>query len=317
MAKLDEVEWSLTHAFFANMGGFVVRYSDNYDAYLRTAWYGDSVTSTHNLHDERRFQEDVSRGLLSDNIHDLEPNVVKILDAKQLLNAREKGIISRLPNISKAKLQYLSRTDHLAQLLAVGQVIWLIFDLIMRWFKHLPSSLLEILVLSQAVPALFIFIFQWYKPKDVRTREYIFTNRHFDRETFTENEGRPGDDFLERLNDLKIIVLITVLLVCTQTINLFAWNFDFPTPTERLLWRIAALAYPVLFWGSFDSYLIFDKLAAAAHRPRVYDRRGPLLLAVTGLLSKLFIIIEALQALFFLPPEAFLTTWASSLPQVS
>lgn len=183
-AKIDGVGWSLTHAFFANMGGYVLRYSNNNDDNVgdwRTppienmaqeplvGQQGDinnSVTSTHNLHDERVVEEEdamisimeelpllrqrntsnnsaisthknlrdewrldqeaISQRQVSDNIQGHRRNVVKTLNAKQLLIARKEGILDRMPNVSKSKLEDLSKTDNSAQLLAVGQVIWLV-----------------------------------------------------------------------------------------------------------------------------------------------------------------------------------------------
>lgn len=101
-------------------------------------------------------------------------------------------------------------------------------------------------------------------------------------------------------------------------LHCFAWNFDFPTPTERLLWRMAALAFPVAYgvfvlgWVAFEAS---DVDVGTDNASLALCLAMSFLLGVTEL-SRLYIIAEALRALCFLPQEAFLTTWASSLPQV-
>lgn len=111
--------------------------------------------------------------------------------------------------------------------------------------------------------------------------------------------------------------------------HLFAWNFAFPTDTEKLLWRIAASAtvgLPVV--GAIaDSLisLIYKQRARRASRERPEEFQTRFLnniaiviwlFALPYLVARIYIIVEVFRSLCFLPPDAFVTTWASSVPHV-
>jgi hypothetical protein len=106
-------------------------------------------------------------------------------------------------------------------------------------------------------------------------------------------------------------------------IHIAAWNFAFPTSTERMIWRIASIyctspgflvmifgmCYGVLetceiFWLSDTLYNTFDR----AFQPICFGY----------VVARLFIIVETFRTLFFLPPSAYIATWASSnVPHVA
>jgi hypothetical protein len=99
-----------------------------------------------------------------------------------------------------------------------------------------------------------------------------------------------------------------------------------PSTAERWVWRAVAvfsIGLPLL-WGTTQIlgrvYKRDHRRLTAAGKPRVhrtlysYISHTGLLLYIAG---RLFVIVEAIRCLFYLPPEAFVTTWPTNLPQIS
>jgi hypothetical protein len=104
-------------------------------------------------------------------------------------------------------------------------------------------------------------------------------------------------------------------------IRLAAWNFKFPTPVERFLWKIAAVTTSVapLLWSAHGVWL------AAFHRIRFQKERDdgvrvavltfdrvafPVVGIGIGSLypsSELYLLVETFRSLFFLLPHTFQT----------
>lgn len=106
-------------------------------------------------------------------------------------------------------------------------------------------------------------------------------------------------------------------------LHCLAWRFDFPTRQEMITWRVCSVlitALPILsipplsVWARYNGIELDQK--------RIPSRKRNLLAAsllicffLPYILSRLFIMVEILRTLFFLPPEAFIETWSNSLPQ--
>ena len=94
-----------------------------------------------------------------------------------------------------------------------------------------------------------------------------------------------------------------------------AWNFDFPTPIERTLWRVASIiviaVMPVYYLLWLGNYLSEKRFR---YRSIEVDTILAWLAFVIFGVARLYLLGAAFRDLFFLPPEAFITTWAASLP---
>ncbi|KAK1826634.1 hypothetical protein QBC39DRAFT_396602 [Podospora conica] len=101
--------------------------------------------------------------------------------------------------------------------------------------------------------------------------------------------------------------------------HLLAWNYLFPTPLERVFWRVCSIvctaAVPALFVMSPICTCTFEFRNRLAQRILRGTQWG---LAVVGviiyILCRLFLIVEAFRSLFFLPPGAFVSTWSANIP---
>ncbi|KAE8444728.1 hypothetical protein EG329_014288 [Mollisiaceae sp. DMI_Dod_QoI] len=115
------------------------------------------------------------------------------------------------------------------------------------------------------------------------------------------------NSFMTRMDDGFVIAgLVFGSLHCV------AWNFDFPTPVEQLLWRISSVVMLPLYYAvllcDIHVHLAWLRLPLMLTVP---------LLALAYLLARLFLMAEVFRSLFFLPPSAFITTWSSQIPHVS
>ncbi|KAE9372869.1 hypothetical protein N431DRAFT_409181 [Stipitochalara longipes BDJ] len=122
-------QWTLTHSFFAIMGGFAIDTNDlGEDPYIHG----------------------------SPRLH-LGPDAV--LEAARL---------SLLPDISLGYIKDKSKADSLAKALVVTQAGWLILQCIERTASKLPLTALELNTLAHAVCALFTYALWWNKPLDIK-----------------------------------------------------------------------------------------------------------------------------------------------------
>ncbi|MCJ1384098.1 hypothetical protein MMC17_007214 [Xylographa soralifera] len=114
--------------------------------------------------------------------------------------------------------------------------------------------------------------------------------------------------------------------------HLAAWYFTFPTSVERVLWRVAALMTVIapLIGALFNT--TYSQLYQRSGRHRAKAREPPgsfqirylnkvsymiWFFALPYLVARLYIIVEVFRCLCYLPPEAFVTTWAANIPHLN
>ncbi|KAF7630487.1 hypothetical protein AFLA_011110 [Aspergillus flavus NRRL3357] len=155
-------------------------------------------------------------------------------------------------------------SSNLAKTIVLVQIMWMIVQLIGRLSAGLPVTLLEAHVAIQIPFAAVTYAFWWSKPLDVD--ELIFLPLDGDamqgHDVRTETRfKRHGQPFItERTSHHSVIHMlfrvwydITVYfdwqaeLVSASTavlnagLHVIVWNSHFPSPTERLLWRLSAI----------------------------------------------------------------------------
>ena len=103
-----------------------------------------------------------------------------ILDARQLLTARSRGLISSLPNLSEEDISDRSKSDALVKAITAFNVLWLVIQLIVRAAQGLAVTQLEIVTLSFALCSIATYMLLLSKPQDIGTRIHIpaSTTRH-------------------------------------------------------------------------------------------------------------------------------------------
>ena len=257
-----------------------------------------------------------------------------ILNTKQLVLAREYDVIRTLPSIEESEIEDKSKSDILVRLLAILQVSWLAVELIARRVENVAFAPLELSTLAFSVCAFILYIVEWSKPKDVGVPFYIDTDVTVTSEAFESislaasvvflqtryyymsmstahplMEGRYEVKHRDRFTLLATIV--TTLLF--GGIHLFAWDVDFPTKVESLLWKISALTATIA--PTFCASLALrENIQDGTTGTTMFPQVCMIALGPIFLLARLYLIVESVRSLFFLPPEAFVATWASNIP---
>jgi hypothetical protein len=319
-ARGDGVKWTLAHSFYADMGGFRVIPAGHPD----TAEDHSSKASAREI------------VLVSSDLHWL----------------RRKGDIAALPDISESEIQDKSKGDGLVKTIALFQVLWMALQVIIRRSKGLAISQLELAVTAYSVCAVITYLFLLQKPKNIG-----ISSRPLECNASGIASRRNASSAEDRIDYYDHELLIDILVpgafartsksrwftsrVPNETINgecqyivcygaivgglifggihIAAWNFEFPTYIEQLLWRICSVGMVTLMLVSLlplvatvFALLVFDadideNDAVIAFNHSIYG-----LCAVLYVLVRLFILVETFRTLFYLPPDAFTSTWASS-----
>ena len=254
------------------------------------------------------------------------------------------GIINRLPKASEDRVDDCNKSDFLVKGLAVGQVLWLFVQLVARAHKGIVPSQLEIVVLAFAVCTFAMYLLLWNKPQDVRAPMYVPASRYPSADEMSRL-AIAGPDIFSRYRTRHWIpnntshcdgsrgqgphsrMAIAAVLGATifGGLHCAAWNLQFPTPVERLLWRIAAVITAGVPPVAVATNILLSRLLhGSTERNTTYSRR-PLLIVIWSMavfvlpygLARVFITVEIFRSLCFLDPETFITTWASNIPHVS
>ncbi|KAE8442967.1 hypothetical protein EG329_002505 [Mollisiaceae sp. DMI_Dod_QoI] len=338
----DGIEWGKIHSYIANMGYFVVDFSD----LLVNEQARPFPSQVSSLKDISSIQQINFRRL---------QHRCWALNTAQLHEAVERGLVD-LPRVSSRQLEKLDRGEKLARALALIQITYLIVQLIARKVLKLPSTQLEIAALAFSVSSIITYILYWHRLQGVDSVHVMKAKQPLDGNS-ADMIAIYGPVYLwthprtrTRLNkklDLALLpndgVNFTPLLYTRQIsqfvgynadllplifgaivggtlfggLHCLAWDFQFPSSAEKLAWRICSVltaSLPILMTVPLSFRLFRDELAF------IYRRIHSLIvisLLVTYILARLFLMVEIFRSLFFLPPEAFIDTWSGSFPHFS
>jgi hypothetical protein len=96
-------------------------------------------------------------------------------------------------------------------------------------------------------------------------------------------------------------------------LHCLAWNFQFPTRAELLLWRVCSIATTILpllstyfnlQWSYCNGWVGKSSMAQRLYGPIVV-----IVFIIPYVLAREFLLVETSRSLFFLPPEVFIDTW--------
>jgi hypothetical protein len=306
----DPIAWTLSHSYYANMGGFVIRSKPA---------EGNSYNNPYHL--------------IAEDIYQL----------------RRKGYLQALPNITVEEIEDLSKGDALVKVIAVGQILWTVLQILVRAVQRLPVSPLEVAVVAFAVCAVIIYSLYWNKPQQVYATFTVLD--YLDKEipqdvlstikegaaTFSilkkmffisENSRLPGSTVsigsLPQFSDSEISLGLLATVVGATVfgvIHIIAWNFTFPSTFELILWRCASVysaAYPLFsLLLRFACATISVKLDIAISTMDSVFLSTNLPSACLYVVARLIILAEIFRTLCFLPAGSYVSTWASNIPHVA
>lgn len=265
--RLGHTEWSMKHAFFADMGGFV----------LST---GDGVTF---------------------------PLTAKQLHYLLVEGYIKEAVFEQKVMLSKRVIDDKNKTDSLVRALTILQILWFVVNCIARVAQALTVTTLELTTLGFIVTTVAVSFFWAHKPSDIGTASHLTIDAtvaeiHFnagdvasqewfrtpldfvnDREsyftlywTYSVNmiqkvhllpvrTRRPitsiPDDNMPSLFDTSVRAQIigSLFSLFCFAINISGWNFWFPSTLERHLWRISSIVLLVTMYVGVSTqiYLVY------------------------------------------------------------
>ena len=317
MRSLGHKDWTLTHGFFADSGGFLA----------------------------------ISQ--------DFVPFPVT---AKQLHFLVRQGYAA-MPTVSRKEIWDKSKADRFAKSIASAQALWLVTQICARGVQRLETTVLEISTLALIVCAATIGFFWFHKPLGADTpmplvlncsvatillqsgdeakqpfrdtpldfiESEIYTSSQLLFNTLWGAQERPlnriPNDRDPYLHNFSMILAIAFPTAAFPLLHFIAWNFEFPTRTEMLLWRWVCVSMSVVL-GSYcfieaGSIVKNGYTTTSLATMNRYKLRWPqnLFFFIPGtlyMIARVIVIVETIITLRRLPAECFqVVGWSEFLPHL-
>ena len=121
----------------------------------------------------------------------------------------------------------------------------------------------------------------------------------------------------------SMFTIMAIPPVIYGLVHFLAWNDHFPTPLERLLWRVTSSVVTgsglvLVSWIYFLSWLSSNKLISQSTQRVLGDSIGLIIIPFVHVLASGFLVVESFRQLFFLDPAAYqLPSWSTYWPRLS
>lgn len=419
MSQADKVPWTRTHSYFANMGGFAIkfgnavsdfgsasvdleqgntlpdhitgapqdknepdeeeetfqdlakksahqrkRYSEVLEdttstSYGQLGWARDAknletATTVLNTQDFCYFSSEKEKAMFKESYTSWWHSVralghdIWVVDANQLLLARQMGIIAALPNIHQDDLDDRNKGESFVKIVAILQILWFVVQLISRLAAQLPTTQLEIMTFAFAVCSALTYYLLLDKPKDCQYSIEIPAVRYatpvemarialaapvtfgWERTTLWIPNNALHYDKDRSTGSNHAITAAALSLTVFGAIHCIAWNFAFPNETEALLWHVSSILTAAMAPAGLLQIAVYlplvlwqDKAGNSKTHGAVYESLRIALMVINliyGTLvmaARIFVTVEALRTLAFSPPRTFLATGAQGMPHAS
>jgi hypothetical protein len=285
--------WTLAHAFFINMGGFRILVHDISDDWPSLiVLKGESFVKLLQKQSHILGQSGQPHG--------------KVLPT-------ESDILDR------------SKSDRSAKSVTVLQVSYFCISCFVRLARNLPITLLELGTLGFAACSIVSYAVLFKKPRAVNST-VILQDLKLGACPSAAKIIKDNGPLLRSSGTSKWksdTWIPTILLsIVLGAIHIAGWNLAFPSQVDQWLWRscaIASAASPILWMGLSLPLLAMTKtsLSDSAIVVGVWVTAGQqAVLTVLYVIARTVLMALMVRSLFFLPPEAFTTTWATSIPHL-
>lgn len=344
-AEEDGVPWTITHALLANMGGFAIRTHES-KLVQRTSQLGTKANAASPT--AASLKGNLIQAASTKNISMVRNKSIYHITGQDILSLRDSGQLPRLPYISLEEIDDRSKSDSLIRIITIIQISWTVVQVIVRRVRHLAISQLEIGIIAFAICAILIYGLNWFKPKDMQTPIVFIAYQDeippklvevlslrserqaqsipaliavevFGRESSLAGSHLSNLESNYSASDLKESFALLGASVVFGGIHIFAWSFKFPSRVEQILWWTSSLWctcgivlwIPILFILDRCEDLITTKLRI------VLGNAVTATYIVIYILARLYLLVEIFRTLWFLPPSAYYSTWATDIPHVA
>ncbi|KAL2817296.1 hypothetical protein BDW59DRAFT_133976 [Aspergillus cavernicola] len=268
--RVDSPKFTITHSFYALMGGFVVAIPVEYEIINPSADAGispDETAKSQPLSSPSLGNLEYYSILSKEQPEDSEDfEKVDPVMVSTILPSITQGShsIPCFPLITEEDISNQSKSDPFTKAFAVLQCTWLIIQSITRTSQGLRLTELELTTLAFTMCAFIMYSFWWCKPFDAQrpitllcldpeTSTQIRSNLEPWSVTARKNDisynifGGFVAGLASYLHDRRLSVdplrsaVFHTTAIAFSGIHLIAWNWDFPTQNIRILWRTFSL----------------------------------------------------------------------------
>jgi hypothetical protein len=286
--------WNMTQAFYYNMRGFLMRVAPG----------------------SRR-----GRSSEADK-----PKTLKMKHIDALVELDWLDLI----DVPAERIKEYSKQNRLAKAIALAQALWFLVHTFARFNQHLPTSPFEITTIAYVVCTFFSWLLWFEKPQDVGFStdikdadfgavKHLTHQKRWKSRSHNSQSLRGWRSQLPNLRSRKYRFRDKVYLGITWSVtavifgglHLLAWNYEFPTTEETIMWRfscIAIMALPPLFYvWVIIRHVEFDGSNST-------DYIG-MFITFLYLVARLYNILEVFFSLRSTPPELYeMVQWPNWMP---
>ena len=230
-----------------------------------------------------------------------------------LEEAAKQGMLPReLMDLTRDDIQRRSKADGLVKLIACGQILWFLAQCLGRVAQGLPLTALEVAMPAFIICALLNYGLWFFKPLDDPGLVAYFScikpdGGHL--RIALESHQPPDLEFALSLHRKEGREFLTLaLFVAFGAIHCAAWNVNFPSQVEQVMWRVASIVSMVSPVVQF----VVDKGP---------DETAPSCLRFLNLVvyfaARLFPVVDMFASLRYLPEDCYKNVdWSNFLPHI-
>lgn len=247
-------QWSMTHAFFANMGGFVIN--------AEVEGRKEVVGGKNGVSDGFKEKTESLRHIVAQR-GGLEQ---RSLCATQLAMLIRKPYELRLPQLTIEDLRDRSKSNTLAKLLACMQAGWLVVQCFARAHQHLAISQLELATAGFVGCTVMTYLFWWNKPRNAESTVPIDCPDELHYQILELLDGLAISNYQQSIVDslrkrgrmpfllwmnpegrttTRMAHIIPPLFAAVgaafSAVHIAAWDFHFPSYAEMVIWRTSSV----------------------------------------------------------------------------
>ena len=311
MAKvknLTKTKWTLTQQFFLGMGGVCLKSQSGIHTQIGTAEVIRAVKKSHN-------------------------------DIKQTTNHSDWTL--ELENITEDQINDLAKSDTLTKLIACGQALWLVTQVVARLCQQQAITLLEVSTCAYVSCAFVSYAAWWKKPQgcnlpitincsDEEMSEYVsdpLKNKYYHKaKTWAEyiwagrivvssvvDTGDTNDD--EFVDPIVIIILLGLCPTIFGAIHVASWHTTLPSDAELWMWRASSIYCVVVgVVVAVISLLLIDDKPTSIEAFLAWAMN---FIITVYFIIRIYMIVEVFLSLRALPRSAFDSVhWSSFVPHI-
>ncbi|KAI9776513.1 MAG: hypothetical protein M1839_009547 [Geoglossum umbratile] len=247
-----------------------------------------------------------------------------------------------LPPLDLIEIRDKSKSSNVVKAVACLQVGWLVIQCIERRRQGLSITTLEIVTIAYSVNAFLVYSLWWKKPLDIQIPIRVKAGKvptgkprirnwtSGDIDTFAlSGLGKRDRNAPSTFRRVEVLLLrffsvtgeggVSVALLTTTTafgvIHVAAWNSDFASRAEELLWRASSVmtsALPILIFATLiGSDFIDDGIVEGA-----FPILSTVLMVAYGI-CRSYLMVEPFVGLRSLPADAYdAVQWANFIPHI-